>query len=223
MMPRLTLLIILAIGIYNSFSSNCAVAKQSQSKSATVETNVELTKAREQVKNTQRRFETLERLSQKGSVSKKELRKADFEKNIALLDLSSLLTPARKEKNLLLKAKLIYQYRATEWQIAKKLYQRGAMNQVLYRRLRTAAEVARSNLKAVESYNESQRKMQTIKAARSRFELAEKEYEIAKKLFESGSINRTTMDRATSNLNITKSELAAAKKSLGASAVQVRQ
>ena len=185
--------------------------------------DVELTKAREAAQSTRNRYEVIKRLREKGSANQHDLRLADMRRKVALLDYSSLLKPARKEKNLVLKAEVIALYRTEELAVAKKLYQRGSISKVTYDRALAARDVAASNLKAVKSATETQRKIQVIQAAKSRYDVAQKEYAIAQRLFQSDSISKQTLDRAKSNLKIALAELDASKKSLGARATAVQQ
>ncbi len=182
-----------------------------------------ITRAREKAKSAKKKFETVKKLSQRGSSSRKELRDAELFKRLAILELSDLVSPELKQQNSLMRAKIVFNYRSQELEVTKSLYQRGSASQLAYQRARTARDVAQSRLKAAESISDAQRQIQLINAATSKFESAEKEHRLASKLLQSGSISQTVMDRAASNLEIAKSELAEAKKSLGASAVQVQQ
>jgi multidrug resistance efflux pump len=148
---------------------------------------------------------------------------ANLRRRIALLDYSSLLDPTRYEKNRLLKAEVVFRYRNRELAVARELYQHGSVSKVMYLRAIAARDIAESNLKAIQSATETQRKFQLIQAARSRLNVAEQEFAIAKRLFASNSISLQAMDRATSNLKIATAELESSKESLGARAIQVRQ
>ena len=182
-----------------------------------------MVRAREKAKSTRKKYEVVKRLLEKGSANRHDLRLADMRSKVALLDYSSLVNPARKEKNLILKAEVISLYRSEEFAVSKRLYQRGSISKVSYDRALAARDVAASNLKAVKSATETQRKIQVIQAAKSRFEIAVKEHSIAKRLFASESISQQTLDRAASNLKIAMAELDASKKSLGARARAVQQ
>lgn len=185
--------------------------------------DLELTQAREKAKSAKKKYDTIKRLSQRGSASQKELRDAKLLKGLAMLELSNLVSPELEEQNSLMRASLVFKYRNQELKVIKSLYQRGSASQLDYQRAKTAQEVAQSQLKAVKSVSQAQRKIQIVKAAKSRFESAQKEHELATKLLKSGSISQSVMDRATSNLEIARSGLSEAKKSLGAKAVQVQQ
>lgn len=185
--------------------------------------NLELTQAREKAKSAKKKYDTLKKLSQRGSASQKELRDAKLLKALAMLELSNLVSPELEERNLLMRESLIFNYRNQELKVIKSLYQRGSASQLDFQRAKTAQEVAQSRLKAARSVSQAQRKIQIIKAANSRLESAQKEHQLAKKLLKTGSISQSEMDRASSNLEIAKSGLAEAKKSLGAKAVQVKQ
>ena len=140
-----------------------------------------------------------------------------------MLELSNLVSPQLEQQNSLMRAKLVFNYRSQELEVVKRLYQRGSASQLDYQRAKTAQEVAQSRFKAARSVSQAQRKIQIVNAANSRFESAQKEFELATRLLKTGSISQSTMDRAASNLKIAESELAEAKKSLGAKAVQVTQ
>jgi hypothetical protein len=185
--------------------------------------NVELTRARERANSTQKSYETIKRLSETGSASQRELRRSDLQRKVALLDYSSLLNPGRREKNHLLKAEVILQFRSEELAVIKELYRRGSVSKLTYLRSVAARDIAESNLSAAKSATQTQRQMQAINAARSKLELAQKEHQIATRLFQSNAISQPTLDRATSNLKIASAELEASKQALGARAVQVKQ
>jgi len=188
-----------------------------------VDSSEELTRAREKAKSAKKRYETLKKLSQRGSASQKELREAKLLKGLAILELSDLVSPELEQQNSLIRATLVFNYRGQELKVIKNLYQRGSASQLDYQRAKTAQEVAQSQLKAAKSVSQAQRRIQNVKAANSRLEAAQKEHQLATKLLKTGSISQSVMDRATSNLEIAKSGLAEAKKSLGAKAVQVKQ
>lgn len=185
--------------------------------------SLELVRAKEKARTTKRQYESLKRLSALGSASEKDVRDANLMRKLALLEVSDLMTPERKADNSLLRAKIVFQYRTKELNVVKKLYQSGSVSGTVYRRSVAAYEVADARLKAVESITETQKKIQLIKAAKAKFAVAQEEHTIASRLFQSGSISKDTMSRATSNLEIAKSELAQTKKSLGATAFQVQQ
>ena len=147
--------------------------------------DVALTRAREQAKAAQKNYETVKRLSEQGSVSQRIVRWSDMQRKVALLEYSSLLNPSRREKNLLLKMEVILQFRADELTVIKELFQRGSVSKVDYLRSVAAHDIAESNFKAADSVNEAQRKIQAIKAATSKYEVALAELEIARRLFES--------------------------------------
>jgi multidrug resistance efflux pump len=134
-----------------------------------------------------------------------------------------LLNPNRREKNLRLKSEVILQFRSEELAVMKKLYWGGSISEVDYLRSVAARDIAAFNFKATQSGDQTQRKIQAIKAAKSRYDVAQKEFEIASQLFRSRAISQSTLDRAISNLKIASAELQASKQSLGARAVQVKQ
>ena len=185
--------------------------------------SLELTRAREKAKSAKKKYETVKKLSQRGSASQKELRDSKLLKSLAMLELSNLVSPELEQQNSLMRAKLVFNYRSQELEVVKRLYQRGSASQLDYQRAKTAQEVAQSRFKAARSVSQAQRKIQIVNAANSRFDSAQKEFELATRLLKTGSISQSTMDRAASNLKIAESELAEAKKSLGAKAVQVTQ
>ena len=185
--------------------------------------DLELTQAREKAKSAKKKYEIVKKLNRRGSASQKELRDSKLLKGLAMLELSNLVSPELEQQNALMRAKLVFNYRSQELELTKRLYQRGSASQLAYQRAKTAQEVAQSRLKAAQSVSQAQRKIQIVRAANSRFESAQKEHQLAKKLLRSGSISQSEMDRATSNLETAKSGLVEAKKSLGAKAVQVQQ
>ena len=187
------------------------------------DSRVELARARERADSTQKQYETARKLSERGSVSQHVLRRSDLQRKVALLDYSSLLHPNRREKNLLLKADVILRFRVQELAVAEELYQRGSVSRVDYLRTVAAKKIAEAHYKAAKSRNEAERKIQVIKAANSKFELAQNEYEIAKRLFRTQSISQFDWDRAVSNLKVAEAELQSSKESLGARASRAKQ
>ena len=210
----------IAFGALLALSIPTSSALVAQSPPAT-DASVELTKAREQVRSTELRHETIKQLAATGSASQQALRLADLRHKLALLELSDLLTPENRDRNQLVKAKLIYNFRRSELTIAQGLFKRSSITEAEHRRVQAAFDVAKANLKSAESFSKAQQKMQTIRAAYVRMELAQKELEIAIKLFQTGSMSQMKLDKAKSKLKIAAAEWNAAKSSLGARAVQM--
>ena len=67
-----------------------------------------------------RNLKPLKKLSRLGSASQKQLRDAELRKWLALLDLSNLVSPEKTPENLLLRAKLVSNYRNKELKVIKK-------------------------------------------------------------------------------------------------------
>lgn len=191
--------------------------------SSTRSTSSELTRARETAKSAIKKYNTLKRLSERGSASSKEVREADLIRKLSLLDFSTLQNPEKSQENALLRAQFLLKYRTEELKITTTLYRRGSASKLAFNRAVSAKEVAEARVKAILSINNTQRKMQSIKAATSKLEVAEKEFDTGTRLFQSGSISRSVLDQLKSNLEIAKSELAEAKKSLGAKATVQKQ
>jgi len=214
----------LALWLFLSASMlNTPAQAQSSDRSSEINPNVKLTQAREKSKAAKKKYDTVKKLCQRGSASQKQLRDARLLENLAVLELANLVSPEREQQNLLLRAKIIFNYRSKELEVIKSLYQRGSAAQLDFQRAKIARDVAQSRLKAIQSDSQTQQKIQTINAANSKFQLAEKEHQLASKLLQSGSISQVEMDRAKSNLEVAKSALVEAKKSLGAKAIQVQQ
>jgi len=169
----------------------------------------ELTLARQKARAAKEQFQTVKKLSSLGSASQKQLRDAELLKWLTLLDLSNLVAPQKKPQNSQLRAKLVANYRKKE-------------SKLEFQRAKTARDVAESRLKAVQGVSTAQRKIHVINAASSKYESAKKEHRLAVRLLKSGSISQAVMDQAKTNLEAAESELAEAKKSLGAKAVQVQ-
>jgi len=191
----------------NAVILEAPVQAQSSDRSSEIDPNVRLTQAREKAKAAKKKYNTVKKLCQRGSASQKQLRNARLLDNLALLELSNLVSPEREQQNSLLRAKIIFNYRSKELEIIEKLYQRGSIAQLDFQRAKIARDVARSRLKAIQSDSQTQQKIQTINAANSKFKLAHKEHQLASKLLQSGSISQAEMDRAKSNLEIAKSAL----------------
>ena len=187
------------------------------------EASSEIALAREKARAAKKQFDTVKKLSRYGSASQKDLRDAEVLKRIAILDLSSLESPELKLQNSLTRAKVVFNYRSKEFAVTESLYNRGAASKLKFQRAKTARDVAKSQLKAVQSDSDAQRKIHVINAATSRYESALKEHRLAAKLMKSGSISQAVMDRADRILEDAQSDLAEAKKSLGAKAYEVQQ
>lgn len=185
--------------------------------------SVELARATEDAKAAENNYQTVKRLNEQGSASQRRLRRAELKRDLTSLELSTMLDSALERKNQLLKAKLILRFREQELKVIGDLYKLRSESQLSYRRAIAARDIAKSSLDLLTSSTETQRKLQLIQIAKSNYDLARSEYEIAKRLFESGAINQSRFDRASSNLKIAMTELESRKKSLGARAVQVRQ
>ena len=151
-----------------------------------VESSDDIALAREKARETKQKYETIKKLSRRGSASQKQLRDAELLKWLALLDLSNLTSPEKRPKNLQLRAKLISNYRNRELEVIRKLYERGSASSLEYQRAKTAHDVAESRLKAVQGNSVAQRKIYIINAASSKYESAQKEHQLAAKLLESG-------------------------------------
>ena len=214
----LALSLFLGIGILGA-----PALAQSSDRSIEIDPNVKLTQAREKAKAAKKKYDTIKELCQRGSASQKQLRDARLLENLAVIDLSNLVSPERKQQNSLLRAKIVLNYRSKELEIIKSLYQRGSVAQLDFQRAKIARDVAQSRLKAAQSDSQTQQKIQTINAANSKFKLALREHQLASKLLKTGSISQAEMDRARSNLEIAESALVEAKKSLSAKATQVQQ
>ncbi|MFK7768537.1 MAG: hypothetical protein AB8B55_15045 [Mariniblastus sp.] len=187
------------------------------------EADLEVTRAREKASSAQKRYETTKALSQKGSASKRKLRISELQRDLAILELSSLLEPSRKQKNMTTAAKLVLKYRNQELAIVRQLYKRGSASEVSYRRALVARDVARSDAEAMVSATETQRKLKVIEAAKSKYDLARKEFEIAERLLKSGSIAQPDYNQFASKLKLATAEWESMKKSLGAKATVVKQ
>lgn len=208
----LSLAVVVAIGALASPAS-----AQSGSRAAD-----DVTVAREKARAAKEQFEIVKKLSSLGSVSQKQLRDAELLRWLALLDLSNLVAPEKVQQNSLLRARLVLNHRKKSLEVIQKLYQRGAASALELQRAKTARDVAESELKAVQGTSNAERKIHVINAASSKYESAQKEHRLAVKLLQSGSISQAVMDQVKSNLEAAKSELAEAKKSLGARAVEVQ-
>ncbi len=184
---------------------------------------VSIARAREDARNAKKKFEMVRRLSERGSASLKSLRDAKLEMNLSIIQLSNLMDPARTPRNLVLRAKLILQYRNEELEVAKRLFENGSVAKVTFDRMIAVRNIAASRLKAIESDTEAQRKIQNIKASKLRLEIVFKEYEVANRLFRNGSVSQFDLDLAKSKLEVAKAELAKSKKALGAKASKVTQ
>lgn len=218
---RLCVSVLIVIGF--AFQCQTSFAAPAMILQATQESELEITTAREKANAAQKRFKTTKRLSEKGSASKKQVRVAELQRNLAVLELSTLLDPSRRQRNLTTASKLLLKYREDELVIVRQLYKRGSATEIAYRRAVVARDVAKSEVQALVSATETQRKLRTIEAAKSKYDLAKKEFSIAEKLYQSGSISQQDYGEFASKLKLATAEWESTKKSLGARATVVRQ
>lgn len=184
---------------------------------------VVLIRAQAKLNSTQQDYERIQRLSAKGSASGRSLRLANVRWKIAELDYASLVDPLQAEPNEILKSRVVLRFHESDFAVIQELFEKGSVSELKYRRAKSTLEVAAGNLKILQSTSDVQRKMQMIKIAKSRFQLAEFEFRVAQRLFSLQSFSQFELDRASTNLEMATSELAASKASLGARAVQSKQ
>lgn len=187
------------------------------------DTEFELARAEEKAGSAEKRYARIKQLHRLGSASSRELRRAELERDLAAVDLSSLREPVGQEKNQRLKAKLILRYRDQELDLVRELFRHGSATELNYFRAVASRDIAQSQLDAIESETETQRKFHLIQIAKSKYVLAKKEHDIAQRLLASGSISQPLLDQSTASLRLAVAELESCKKSLGARAIRVRQ
>ena len=183
----------------------------------------EIANAREKVNSAEKKYQVTKKLSETGSASKKQVRITKLQRDLSIIELSTLVDPSRRQKNLMLRAKLVLNYRIEDLAVVRRLYQRGSASEVAYRRAVAARDVARAEVEAIASATDTQRKLKTIESARSKYQLAQEEFNIAEKLFKSGSMAQANYDLFASRLETATAEWESTKKSLGARATVVEQ
>lgn len=204
---------------------SCALCliNQDRTQDAQAEADLELVRARERFELSDQHYKSIKRLSEKGSVSDRQRRRAELKRNLALFEYHSLLDPGQQERNRLRAAEAVFQFQRQERAVMESLFARGSISESAFRRSIAAQDVAMANLKAVQSDSLARQKLEAIKAAEAKRKIASREYETAKRLFQSRAISRETLSQAESQLTIANAELNSAKQRLGARAIQIRQ
>ena len=162
------------------------------------------------------------RLSAQGSVSQSRLRRAKLARDLTGLELSSLSDPSLKSYNELLKAQVVYRFRKQEWEIAQRLYQKGAMSELDWQRADAAKDVAKLELQALRASSDVQRQLKQISAIGLRAAAAREEYETAKRLFAAGSLSETEFREVTRRLKQVEQAHRNSKRSLGVRVIPFR-
>ena len=180
-----------------------------------------VSQARSNYQNARDAYKSIKRLAASGSVSQSELRQARLDLSLAGIALSDVREPRQRGYNRILRATAIYRYRDQEYKIKKRLYARGAVSEVAYRRAVSARQVAKLNLQATRAPTEVKQQLKQIEATAARLSLVEKEHAIAERLLNSGSMSQSGFDRVTQRLEDAKEAHAASKRNLSVRAVHV--
>lgn len=167
-------------------------------------------------------YDSIKRLAASGSASQSKLRQARLQLTFAGIELSDLRDPRQRGYHRIVRATAVYRYRDQEYQIKKRLYAKGAIAEVAYRRAVSAREVAKLNLQAIRSPSDVKQQLKQIEATGARLSLVKKEHAIAERLLNSGSISQSGFDRVTQRLEKAKEAHAASKRNLSVRAVQVK-
>ena len=181
-----------------------------------------LQEAKAKYKEAKEAYSTARRLSAQGSVSQSRLRRAKFARDLAGLELSSLIDPSLKSYNKLLRARVVYRFRNQEWEIAQRLYKKGSISELGWRRAQTAKDVAKLELQALQGSSKVQRQLKQIKASGLRLEAAREEYGTAKRLFTVGSISAEEFRQITERLEQVEEAHRDSKRSFGVRAIPIR-
>ena len=178
--------------------------------------------AKTKYKKAREEYATAQRLSVQGSVSQSRLRRAKLTRDLTGLELSSLADPSLESYNKLLRAKVIYRFREQEWETARRLYQKGSMSELGWRRAETAKKTAKLELQALQGSSDVQRQLKKITAIGLRLEAAREEYGIAKRLFTAGSISEAEFREITQRLEQVQEAHRDSKRSFGVRAIPFR-
>ena len=159
------------------------------------------------------------RLAEMGSVSKQELRAADYQYKLAELAVISLEYPGMRQRIAVLCAKLDFDFRSKEFEMMQNLYRRGSISVAAYLRARTARDVAKLNFEVARGGGPA--KLHDVRIAMAKLALARDLYDRAAKLYRSGSVSRPVFERVRRNLNVAEEELVLARKMLGIRVIRV--
>ena len=196
-----------------------ASARQTADKSAASGT---LQEAKTKYKKAREEYSTAKRLSAQGSISQSRLRRAKLARDLSGLELSSLSDPSMKSYNKLLRARVIYRFRKQEWEVAQRLYPKGSMSELEWRRAETAKKTAKLELQALRGSSKVQRQLKQITASGLRLEAAREEYGTAKRLFAAGSISEAEFREITQRLEQVEEAHRDSKRSFGLRAIPFR-
>ncbi len=159
-----------------------------------------------------------QRLAKSGSVSQVELRRTNYDYKLAMLKVIELESPSKAQEIALAQAQLELDLLTKELEVIAGLYQRGSASELEYQRARSAFDVAKFSLEAVQ--NGQGEKLLNIKSAQRKLRLATEVFQKADRLIKSSSISQTVFEQAKSNLQNAEDELELARKELG---ILVRQ
>lgn len=164
-------------------------------------------------------FDEAQRLAELGSVSQPELRRANFNYKLALLNVIELEEPSAKREIELARAKLELELTTKELETITTLYQRGSATELEFQQATVAQQIAKLGLKAIEDGDGE--KLYRIKIAQSNLVLAKEVHSKAVRLFKTRSISDTVYEQVEVALREAEDELELAKKDLGVVVKQV--
>lgn len=151
-----------------------------------------LANAQKQLKRATRDYEELRRLVARGSGSNSSLRRALLVKKIAELQLAAIQKPGFAPEYARKSAKLKFAYARKEYEISKSLYGRGSVSTIRHRRKTNEYRIAKVEFAIAKG--EIEEEQGELKIAKLELQQAESDYQSAKRLFEKGSLRRSTYE-----------------------------
>ncbi len=169
--------------------------------------------AREEFERLDGEYKRTRKLRESGSVSRQELRQAAYNREVARLDLATLLHPEREDELAIEAARLTLEFRIDEMEVIRNLRRRDAVSELEFQRSRTRLKIADAHYgRAV---NPTRASWYVFEISLARFRQAGYENEIAGRLLRSGSLARSVAERAEQNFESSKRELDLARSALG--------
>ena len=169
----------------------CQEPTEAESKSVVV--FPALAKAQKELKRATRDYEQLRRLVARGSGSNSELRRSLLVKRISKLQLAAIQKPGFASEYAIKSAELRFEYARKEYEISRSLYRRGSVSELRHRKKAIAYKIAKVEFAVAKS--EVEEEQGDLRIAKLEVQQAEFEYQSAKRLFERGSLKRSTYER----------------------------
>lgn len=206
--------LILAIGFTDL--STFDVQLFGQQSSISESSNPELDAARLSASEASQRYKTIRKLKESGAASDWDVRRADYQRKIALLKFGILEQPKKEEQYRLSAAKITAAFTAERLKTIQRLYDKRSVSKLDLRRSETDHQVAKLRLQQLQ--NGGSEKLYVFKIAVVKFELADAEHDSALRLYRKGAMSKSDYLSARERQRDADAKMKAAKKAMGAKA-----